>query len=57
MEAWHYLYHWIAKNSDVQHELNNLGKEGWELIGIIPEEVELEEGYRLFFKRECTRLL
>jgi hypothetical protein len=33
---------------------HNLGKEGWELISTVSEEVEGEQGYRFFFKRESA---
>jgi hypothetical protein len=32
INKWRYFYHWIAKKSEIDQELNNLGKEGWELI-------------------------
>jgi hypothetical protein len=55
MKEWRYFYHWISKNSsNIEQELNNYGKEGWELINISPDEVEEEQGYRLFFKRESS---
>ncbi|SEC09865.1 hypothetical protein [Paenibacillus sp. GP183] len=54
MKEWRYFYYWIAKKSDIEQELSNLGKEGWELICTFSEEVEGEQGYRFFLKRESA---
>ena len=45
---------WSGKdNTDVNELLNNLGRDGWELIEIIPETTAgTLYGYHFFFKRQ-----
>ena len=46
---WEYM---VLKNVDTNQEtLNNLGTEGWELVGSFLEDGKLSTGAKFYFKR------
>lgn len=45
---------WTGKdNTNIDELLNNLGRDGWELVNIVPETTTgTLHGYHFFFKRQ-----
>ncbi len=56
MLKWEYKVLWIDNFYQLENELNDLGDDGWELVGQIEVE-EIVMSYRLIFKRPQKRNL
>jgi hypothetical protein len=49
MKKWEYIYFEVQSEEDLQREANKLGKEGWELVGVVADKCQDADGASRYY--------